>query len=134
MASIDAISRLGHRNATKLRKAGIRTTEALLNRAATRKGRRALAEQTGFTEQQLLTWVNRGDLLRVKGVGQEYADLLEAAGADTVRALRNRSPANLLKRMVEQNKKARLVRRLPTPAMVERWVAHARELPPVVSN
>ncbi len=134
MASIDAISRMGHRNATRLRKAGIRTTEALIRRAASRKGRRTLAEETGFTEQQLLTWVNRADLLRVKGVGQEYADLLEAAGADTVRALRNRSPANLLKRMVDQNRKKKLVRRLPTPAMVERWVGHAKELPPVVSN
>lgn len=134
MASIDAISRLSHRNATKLRKAGIRTTEALLRRAANRKGRRTLAEETGFTEQQLLAWVYRSDLLRVKGVGEEYADLLEAAGADTVRALRNRSPANLLKRMVEMNKKKKLVRRLPTQAMVERWVGHAKELPPIVSN
>lgn len=134
MASIDAISRIGHRNATRLRKAGIRTTEALIRRAASRKGRRTLAEETGFTEQQLLTWVNRADLLRVKGVGQEYADLLEAAGADTVRALRNRNPVNLLKRIVDQNKKKKLVRRLPTEAMVERWVGHAKELPPVVSN
>jgi predicted flap endonuclease-1-like 5' DNA nuclease len=76
--------------------------------------------------------VNRADLMRVKGIGEEYSDLLEAAGVDTVKELRNRRPTNLLKRMVDANKKKKLVRRLPTEAMVERWVAQAKELPPVV--
>lgn len=134
MAAIDAIDGIGHRNATRLRKAGIRTTEALLRRASNRKGRRLLAEATSFSDQQIMGWVNRADLMRIKGVGEEYADLLEAAGVDTVRALRNRNATNLLKKMVEQNRKRKLVRRLPTESMVDRWVRHAKDLPPVVSH
>jgi predicted flap endonuclease-1-like 5' DNA nuclease len=134
MASIDAIEGLGHKHATKLRKARVRTTEALLKTAATRQGRKQLAETTGLSDQQILAWVNRADLMRVRGVGEEYSDLLEAAGVDTVKELRRRNAANLLATMVEVNTKKRLVRRLPTQSMVERWVAHAKELDPVVTN
>jgi predicted flap endonuclease-1-like 5' DNA nuclease len=133
MASIDAIEGIGHRYATKLRKAKVRTTEALLKTGATRKGRKELAEAAGFTEEQLLAWVNRADLMRVRGVGEEYSDLLEAAGVDTVKELRRRNAANLLTAMVDANAKKRLVRRLPTQSMVERWIAHAKELDPVVT-
>ncbi len=132
MASIDAIEGIGHKYATKLRKARVRTTEALLKVGATRKGRKDLAEVTGLSDHQILEWVNRADLMRVKGVGEEYSDLLEAAGVDTVKELRRRNAANLLSAMVEVNTKRRLVRRLPTLSMVERWVAHAKELDPVV--
>ena len=96
MASIDAIEGIGPRNATKLRKAGVRTTEALLKTAASKKGRRELAAGSGIGEKSILEWVNRADLMRVKGVGEEYSDLLEAAGVDTVKELRNRNPKNLL--------------------------------------
>ncbi len=133
MASIDAIEGIGHKYATKLRKARVRTTEALLKAGATRKGRKELAEVTGLSDHQILEWVNRADLMRVKGVGEEYSDLLEAAGVDTVKELRRRNAANLLSTMVEVNTKRRLVRRLPTLSMVERWVAHAKELDPVVA-
>jgi len=133
MASIDAIEGIGHKYATKLRKVRVRTTEALLKTAATRKGRKDLAEATGLSDGQILEWVNRADLMRVRGVGEEYSDLLEAAGVDTVRELRRRNPANLLSAMVEVNAKKRLVRRLPTNSMVERWIEHAKELDPVVS-
>lgn len=132
MASIDAIEGIGVKNATTLRKARIRTTEALLKAGATRKGRKALAEATGFSEHMILEWVNRADLFRVKGVGEEYSDLLEAAGVDTVKELRVRNAASLLAKMAEVNEKKRLVRRLPTESMVTRWVAHARELPPML--
>ena len=84
MPSIDAIEGIGHRNATKLRKNRIRTTEALLKRGATRSGRREVSGATGFSEKQILEWVNRADLMRCKGVGSEYSDLLEAAGVDTI--------------------------------------------------
>jgi predicted flap endonuclease-1-like 5' DNA nuclease len=132
VASIDTIEGIGVKYATKLRKARVRTTEALLKRGATRKGRNELAEATGFSSHQILEWVNRADLMRVKGVGEEYSDLLEAAGVDTVKELRNRNAANLLSKMVEVNQKQRLVRRLPTQSMVDRWVAHAKDLAPVV--
>ncbi|NNF63620.1 MAG: DUF4332 domain-containing protein [Acidimicrobiia bacterium] len=133
MASIDAIEGIGVRNATRLRKAGIRTTEALLKKGGAKKGRKGLAAATGIGEKTILEWVNRADLMRVKGVGEEYSDLLECAGVDTVKELRNRNPKNLLKAMIDVNTKKRLVRRLPTESMVERWVAHAKTLDPVVS-
>ena len=132
MASIETIEGIGPRYATKLRKARVRTTEALLKRGATRKGRDELAAETGFSTHQILEWVNRADLMRVKGIGEEYSDLLEAAGVDTVKELRNRNSANLLTKLVETNSQKRLVRRLPTLSMVERWVTHAKDLSPVV--
>lgn len=132
MASIDAIEGIGVKNATTLRKARIRTTEALLKAGATRKGRKSLAEATGFSEHMILGWANRADLFRVKGVGEEYSDLLEAAGVDTVKELRTRNAASLLAKMTEINEQKRLVRRLPTESMVARWVAHAKTLPPVL--
>jgi predicted flap endonuclease-1-like 5' DNA nuclease len=132
MASIDAIEGIGVKNATTLRKARIRTTEALLKAGATRKGRKELAEATGFSEHVILEWVNRADLFRVKGVGEEYSDLLEAAGVDTVRELRARNATSLLGKMTEVNEQKHLVRRLPTESMVARWVAHAKGLTPVL--
>ena len=134
MATIDAIEGIGVKNATKLRKARIRTTEALLKRGAGRKGRAEIARSTGISEKLILGWVNRADLMRIKGVGEEYSDLLEAAGVDTVKELRNRRPANLLVKMVAVNDAKRLVRRLPTDSMVNRWVAQAKELDPAVTH
>ena len=133
MASIDTIEGIGHKQATSLRKARIRTVEALLKKGSTRKGRRDIASATGISEKLILEWVNRADLMRVRGVGQEYSDLLEAAGVDTVKELRRRNPANLLDSMIELNTKKMLVRRLPTDAMVQRWVEHASELETVVT-
>ena len=134
MATIDAIEGIGVKNATTLRKARIRTTEALLKAGATRKGRKDLAEAIGFSEHMILEWVNRADLFRVKGVGAEYSDLLEACGVDTVKELRTRNPGSLLTKMAAINEQKRLVRRLPTESMVARWVAHAKELMPLVEH
>ena len=133
MASIDAIEGIGHRYATRLRKARVRTTEALLKHGATKQGRKQLADKTGLPDRQILEWVNRADLMRIKGVGEEYSDLLEASGVDTIKELRRRNAANLLIAMVEINKKKNLVRRLPTEAMVQRWVDHAKDLDPIVT-
>ena len=132
MASIDTIEGIGHKQATALRKARIRTVEALLKKGSTRKGRRQVATATKVSEKLILEWVNRADLMRVRGVGEEYSDLLEAAGVDTVKELRRRNPGNLLASMVEVNSKKRLVRRLPTEAMVQRWVEHAGLLEAIV--
>jgi len=134
MASIDAIEGIGHKSATRLRKARVRTTEALLKNGANKRGRKQLAEKTGLSEKQILEWVNRADLMRIKGVGEEYSDLLEASGVDTVKELRRRNAGNLLTAMVEINKNKNLVRRLPTEAMVQRWVDNAKELEPLVSH
>ena len=134
MGSIDTIDGLNRTEARTLRRAGVRTTEKLLRRAGTRGGRREIASATGVPEKRILEWVNRADLMRVKGVGEEYSDLLEAAGVDTCKELRNRNPQSLLMKLTQVNSKKRLVRRLPTEIMVKRWVDHAKELPPAVSH
>ncbi len=134
MASIDEIEGIGPKFARKLRKVGLKTTEGLLKRAATRKDRTALAEEAGFTPEQILEWVNRADLMRVRGVGSEYADLLEHAGVDTVKELRRRNAKSLTAKMTEVNDKKRLVRRLPTESMVTAWVEHAKELDAIVKH
>ena len=132
MATIDYIEGIGPKYARQLRKSGVRTTEALLKRGATRKGRRQLAETASLTERQILEWVNRADLMRVKGIGSEYSDLLESAGVDTVKELRRRNSEALTVKMTQINEKKRLVRRLPTIAMVSQWVEFAKTLEPVV--
>lgn len=132
MASIDSIECIQIKDATRLRKNGVRTTEALLKKAGTRRGRKDLATAAGLADREVLEWVNRADLMRVKGIGAEYSDLLEAAGVDTVKELKTRSPAALTKRMGTINSKKKLVRRLPTEAMVERWVLEAKKLKPAV--
>jgi len=134
VGSIDTIDGMRRADARTLRKSGVRTTEKLLKRAGTRSGRRELASTTGLTERQILDWVNRADLMRVKGIGEEYSDLLEAAGVDTCKELRNRNPSSLLGKMTQVNSRRRLVRRLPTEVMVKRWVDHAKDLPPAVSH
>lgn len=134
MASIDTIEGLGVTEARKLRKAGIRTTEKLLKVCAERKGRRALARRLAIAEKEILGWVNRADLMRVKGVGREYADLLEHIGVDTVRELGRRNAGNLHETIVNVNGTKRWVRRLPTRGMVDAWVAQAATMDPRVKH
>jgi predicted flap endonuclease-1-like 5' DNA nuclease len=131
MASITAVG-LPSREATTLRKNGVRTTDALLKVASTKAGRRRLAAKAKLPERDVLGWVNRADLMRVRGIGPEYVELLEAAGVDTVKELRTRRPRNLLEVMAELNGRKRRVRRLPTHGMVEDWVAAAKDLNPMV--
>ncbi|GLI22878.1 putative flap endonuclease-1-like 5' DNA nuclease [Xanthobacter flavus] len=119
--------------AEKLKTAGITTTEGLLEKAKSPKLRKELAAATGIDESRILKWANMADLMRIKGVGEEYSELLEAAGVDTVKELKTRVPANLTKAMAEANAKRKLVRALPTESMVEKWVAQAKELPPVLT-
>jgi predicted RecB family nuclease len=131
MARIDELNGIDPKDATRLRKAGIRTTEALLRRGATRGGRESIAQATGLDSDQLWLWVNRADLMRVRGIGAEYADLLEACGITTIRELRKRNAKALSTRMVDLNEKHRSVRRLPTEPMVQAWIDDAREMEPV---
>jgi len=133
MASIETIEGIGTKYGERMRAAGIRSTGELLKAGANPKGRAALVEKTGFSNHQILEWTNRADLMRVRGVGEEYSDLLEAAGVDTVKELRNRNPENLLAKMEEVNAAKKLVRRTPALSMVKRWIAHAKELPPVMT-
>ncbi len=125
---IVSIEGIGPVYAEKLAGAGIKTVEALLDKGAGRKGREDLAELTGITEKLILEWVNLADLMRIKGIGEEYGDLLEEAGVDTVKELKNRNPENLYKAMVETNQEKKLVRRVPTLKEVQKWVAEAAQL------
>ena len=114
--------------AATLKSAGIRSTAKLLEKARTVSGRKILSEETGFAEKQLLCWANVADRMRIKGISREYAELLQAAGVDTVKELRYRSPANLAKAMAEANKKRKMVRLLPSEKVVCRWIENAQKL------
>jgi hypothetical protein len=111
-----------------LKSAGIRSTGRLLEIARTVKGRKLLAGKTGFSEKQLLCWANVADRMRIKGISKEYAELLQAAGVDTVKELRYRSPCNLAKAMADANKKSKMVRLLPSEKVVCRWIESAQKL------
>lgn len=118
----------------KLRAAGVTSSEALLSQGVTPQGRKELAEKTGVSEKEVLEWVNRADLLRVRGIGRDYADLLEQAGVDTVPELAQRNPQHLYEKLVAINRDRQLVRRLPVLAQVRDWVEQAKRLPRLVRD
>ncbi|HET7849849.1 MAG TPA: DUF4332 domain-containing protein [Pseudolabrys sp.] len=126
ITDIDGIDR---EVAAILKSAGIRSTGRLLEKARTVKGRKILAAETGIDEKRLLCWANMADRMRVKGVSKEYAELLQAAGVDTVKELQYRNPCNLARAMADANKKRKLVQLLPSEKRVVRWIDHARKLP-----
>lgn len=134
MASISAIRAIRHREATRLRKARVRTTDALLQQAGTRRGRAELSERTDIPTTELLKWAQQADLMRVKGIGSEYADLLSASGVDTIKALRRRNAANLMVSFTQVNAKRRLVQRLPTVEMVQGWIEGANAVEPIATS
>ena len=131
---IETIEGVGAKYAKILRKNNIASTKALLTRGATKKGRKELAAETKIDETLILKWCNMCDLMRVKGVAEEYSELLEVAGVDTVKELRKRKPANLQTAMAEANakRKKKLVRQVPGLKQVENWVNSAKELDPVM--
>ena len=133
MARLVTIEGIGEVYAAELQDVGLRTTGALLKAAATPKGRQDLAEKTGISGKLILEWANHADLYRIKGVAEEYSDLLEEAGVDTVPELAQRNPENLHTKIVEVNAEKKLVRRLPTQGQVEDWVAQAKDLPRVLT-
>ncbi len=132
MAKLESIEGIGETYAEKLRSIGVKTIEALLEKGATPKGRAELAAQTGISEKLVLDWVNRADLFRIPGIGEEYSDLLEAAGVDTVVELAQRRPEVLHARLGDANAARKLVRQLPTLDQVRSWVEHAKSLPRVI--
>jgi len=134
VANIEDIEGIGPVNATKLKAMGISTVEKLLEEGATRSGRQKIVETTGARDDQVLRWVNHADLYRIKGVAAEFAELLEAAGVDSVPELAQRSPANLQKRMEEVNTQKKLTRRVPSESQVTAWVAEAKTLGRAVTH
>lgn len=134
MVAIDTIDDLEPRYADRLREAGITSCEGLLEAGADREGRRELSSITGVGEKRVLSWVNRADLMRVRGVSVRYSGLLAAAGVDTVPELARRNAANLAESMAELNRRKRnkLVERVPTENLVSTWVERAGALPRAV--
>ena len=129
MAKLEMVEGIGQEYADKLRGAGVATTEMLLEMGSTKKGREGLAEKSGISGKLILEWVNHADLFRISGVGEEYADLLEASGVDTVPELAQRRADNLHKKLAELNAVKKLVRQLPSENQVQGWIDQAKELP-----
>ncbi len=128
------IEGIGPKFAEMLEAAGVKTTENLLAVAGSAKGRKELSIKANIDEHKLLEWVNRADLSRIKGIGSEYADLLEAAGVDSVPELAQRNGANLHAKLTEINSAKNLVRSLPSESAVSDWVEQAKALPKVVTH
>ncbi len=131
--SIIEIEGIGKTYAEKLQAVGIKTTEALLDKAKDPKGRKALAEETGIDESRVLKWANMADLMRINGVGEEYSELLEAAGVDTVKELKHRRADNLTAKMAEVNEARKLVRQVPGEKAVSDWIEQAKSLPAMMT-
>ena len=126
------IEGIGEVYAAKLKEAGVRTTDDLLEKCATRTGRKKMAEATGISEKLILRWTNHADLFRINGVAGQFSELLEAAGVDTIKEFRHRVPANLQAKMEEVNAQKNLVNRVPSVKEIEKMVAQAKEMEPRV--
>ena len=134
MAKLEDVEGIGKVYAQKLAGAGVTSTQDFLKKGATPQGRKAMAEKSGVSDKLILEWVNHVDLFRIKGVGSEYADLLEAAGVDTVPELAQRKAENLLQKLSEVNATKKLVRRLPVLSQVEDWVKQANRMEKAASK
>jgi len=130
---IDQIEGVGAAYAEKLIAAGVKTTENLLEKCAKPAGRKKLAEETGISEKLILKWTNHADLFRINGIAGQFAELLEAAGVDTVKEFRNRVAANLQPKMEEVNAAKNLCNRVPSVTELEKMIAQAKELEPIIT-
>jgi predicted flap endonuclease-1-like 5' DNA nuclease len=133
MAKIEDIEGIGPEYGAKLRSAGIQTTDDLLKMGGSPKGRDEIASSSGISEKLILEWVNHADLYRIKGVASEWADLLEAAGVDTVPELAQRNPQSLAEKLAAVNEQKKLVRQLPSDAMIADWIKEAQTLPRAIT-
>jgi len=131
---IDEIEGIGPAYAEKLSAAEIKSTDDLLEKCGSAKGRNAVAEATGLSTRQLLKWANMADLMRISGVGEEYSELLEAAGVDTVKELKHRNAGNLADKMKEVNETKKLTRQVPAAGQVEKWIEQAGSLEPKITH
>ncbi len=131
---IESIEGIGPSMGAALRDAGIGSVEKMLELCCDKKGRVAIANKTQISETRILKWVNMADLFRINGIASQYAELLEGAGVDTVKELRNRNAENLTAKMNSVNAEKNLVRRTPSVTVVNAWIEQAKELPPKVTH
>lgn len=129
---IEEVEGIGPTYGKKLAAAGVATTGALLKAGATRAARGKLAEATGISDKLILEWCNLADLMRVNGIGKQFAELLEAAGVDTIKELRKRNAANVAAKMKEVNDAKKLARSTPSESMVARWIEAAKGMEPSI--
>jgi predicted flap endonuclease-1-like 5' DNA nuclease len=134
MSKISDIEGVGESYAKKLKDAGISGVGSLLKKGASAAGRKAIAEKTGISDMLLLRWVNHADLFRVKGIGGEYAELLEASGVDSVPELAQRKAENLYQKIIDVNQTKKLVRKLPVQSQVASWIEQAKTLTKIVTH
>ena len=134
MTKLVDIEGIGPAYAEALKNAGIDTIEELLEVGGVPLGRETIAEKSGLSPKLILEWVNHADLMRIKGVGSEYADLLEAAGVDSVPELAQRNATSLAEKLGAANEAKNLVRRVPTEAEVTAWIAESKTLPKAVHH
>ncbi|TQV82125.1 DUF4332 domain-containing protein [Denitrobaculum tricleocarpae] len=133
ICKIEEIEGIGGVYREKLSAAGIDTTDSLLQACGTPAGRKALAETSEISEKMLLTWANMADLMRINGVGKQFAELLEAAGVDTVKELKHRNAANLAEKMTEINEQKSLTNGAVSEGQVSGWIEQAKTMDPAIS-
>jgi predicted flap endonuclease-1-like 5' DNA nuclease len=133
MTKLSDIEGIGPTYADKLKGCGVATQQPLLEKGGTPAGRKALIDDSGVSDKLILKWINRADLARIRGVGGEYADLLECSGVDTVPEVGQRNAANLHAKMTEVNEEKKLVRSMPSESMVVNWVEQAKSLPRAIN-
>ena len=134
MSKLETIEGIGPAISEKLSEAGVGSVEALLKNGASKQGRQQIAEQTGITEIKILRLVNHADLMRIKGIGGEYSELLECAGVDSVPELAQRNAANLLEKITSANEEKSLVRALPSETQISDWISQAGALEKIVRH
>ena len=132
--SIEEVEGIGPEYGSKLREADIQTTADLLRRCGDKKGREGVSTETGISEKHLLEWVNLSDLMRLNGVGEEFADLLEEAGVDTTQELARRNAENLAEAVAEINEKKNLTDRVPSAETIQKWIDEAGTLDDLISH
>ncbi len=134
MNSIDSINGMTHTEATKLRRARVRTTVTFLQIASTRSGRALLTKETGITSPKLLHWAKRAELMKIKNLGRDYADLLEAVGVESVSELKRRNPESLHEMMKNANQLKKIVDRMPSLKRVTSWIDDSKDIVITVSS
>ena len=134
MSSINSINGMSHQEATSLRRARVRTTSTFLQIAASRSGRALLSKETGISSPKLLHWAKRAELMKVKNLGRDYSDLLEAVGIESVSDLRRRNSNSLHEVIAKVNNKSQIVDRLPSEKRVGGWIEEAKGINSIVTS